>query len=131
MEGALSQSGLPRKKIGYVNAHGTGTVLNDAAESAAYQHFFQDDLSAIRISSTKAAIGHTLGAAGSVEAMFAVQSLMSGEIPPQLNLLEPEPRLEKSLARAGERVSDLEAVMSVNLGFGGSNAALVFSKYDS
>jgi len=131
MTGALSQARLPRNRIGYVNAHGTGTVLNDTAEGAAYQNFFQEDLSSVRISSTKAAIGHTLGAAGSVEAMFGVQSLMTGEIPPQINLLEPEPRLEKSLARVGERLSDLEAVMSVNLGFGGSNAALVFSRYDS
>ena len=131
MEGALSQAGLPRDRIGYVNAHGTGTVLNDAAEGTAYQRFFQEDLPSVRVSSTKAAIGHTLGAAGSVEALFAIQAILSGEIPPQINLAEPEPCLKNNLARPGERRPDLEAAMSVNLGFGGSNAALVFSKYDS
>jgi len=130
MEMALKQSSRNRSDIDYLNAHGTATPLNDASECAAFTKFFGEDLKSVRISSTKAAIGHTLGAAGSIEAVFAIQSLLSGNLPPQINLREPEPALLNNLVRKAESQKS-RTVMSTNLGFGGSNAVLMFSHYDA
>ncbi len=127
---ALAEAG---STPGYLNAHGTATPTNDGSEAGAIAAIFAGALPQTepwfpRISSTKAAIGHTLGAAGSVEAVFAIQALRTGELPPQLNLRDPEPAVAGQLVQAGERVPGLAATMSVNLGFGGSNAALVFER---
>ena len=124
---ALSEAKVPLEHVGYLNAHGTGTTLNDASECLAFQHVFGSS-SSFRLSSTKAAIGHTLGAAGAIEAIFSIQALLSGEMPPQIHLQKPEPQVASCLVRAGETNPNLKAVMSTNLGFGGSNAALVFTK---
>jgi 3-oxoacyl-[acyl-carrier-protein] synthase II len=112
--------------------------LNDASEGAAFQSLFvgatsrsRPETDSPRISSTKAAIGHTLGAAGAVEAVFAIQALLTGELPPQINLRTPEPAVAGNLVAPGETAKDLRATMSVNLGFGGSNAALIFQRYES
>jgi 3-oxoacyl-[acyl-carrier-protein] synthase II len=130
MTAASRQAGVQPDEIGYVNAHGTATPANDGVEAKAYATFFGDALGQTRLSSTKAAVGHTLGAAGSLEALFAIQALREGFLPPQLNVREPVPELAPVLARRDERGADLRHVMSVNLGFGGSNAALVFSRSD-
>jgi 3-oxoacyl-[acyl-carrier-protein] synthase II len=123
---ALSQAGLHATDIGYINAHGTGTPFNDRAEAAAFVRVFGESLDGLRISSTKAAIGHTLGAAGAIEAVFALQTLQSRKIPPQINTTQPIPELEKSIAQRGDCLLK-PAALSVSLGFGGSNAALVFT----
>lgn len=127
---AAEQAGAEPGRIGYVNAHGTATPMNDGAEVASYQEFFGGDLGGTKISSTKAAIGHTLGAAGSLEAIFALQALRSGRLPPQLNCLAPLPEIAPALAAERDILKPGSCVMSVNLGFGGSNAALVFSAYE-
>jgi 3-oxoacyl-[acyl-carrier-protein] synthase II len=127
MTRAATQAGVTPDQIGYVNAHGTATPLNDGAEAAAYRAFFGGAFPGVRVSSTKAAIGHSLGAAGSVEALFAIQALRTGQLPPQLNVRAPLPEMEGILARLGE-TRPLSHVLSVNLGFGGSNAALLFSR---
>jgi 3-oxoacyl-[acyl-carrier-protein] synthase II len=127
MRAALREAGLEPAQIGYINAHGTATPVNDGAEALAYRTLLGGALGATRISSTKAAVGHTLGAAGAVEALFAIAALRSGDLPPQLNLQEPIPEIAPALVAPNEK-RDLAHVMSVNLGFGGSNAALVFSK---
>lgn len=123
---ALHRAGLSPSQIGYLNAHGTGTVFNDGAEAAAFSSVFADDLSQMRINSTKAAIGHTLGAAGALEAVFALECLRTGEIPPQINTTQPIPGMADCLPNTKSRL-EKPAVLSVNLGFGGSNAALVFT----
>lgn len=123
---ALLQAGLKSSDIGYLNAHGTATVFNDGAEAAAFARVFAEDIGGVRISSTKAAIGHTLGAAGSLEAIFALECLRTGDIPPQINTTHPIPELAACLASPGDKLTK-RAVLSVNLGFGGSNAALVFT----
>jgi len=128
MRAALREAKLDPAQIGYINAHGTATPVNDGPEAAAYRTLLGDALGATRISSTKAAIGHTLGAAGAVEALFALAALRSGDLPPQLNLQEPIPDIAPALVGLNEKHSDLRHVMSVNLGFGGSNAALIFSR---
>jgi 3-oxoacyl-[acyl-carrier-protein] synthase II len=133
MRQAVAGAGVDVTDIGYVNAHGTGTPLNDISEGTAFATTFGDGSAIpphLRISSTKAAIGHTLGAAGSIEALFAIAALQSGQLPPNLNLRQPEPMVSANLVDAGEQRTDMTAALSVNLGFGGSNAALVFRRYE-
>jgi 3-oxoacyl-[acyl-carrier-protein] synthase II len=133
MRRAIAEAGCGVADIGYVNAHGTGTPLNDASEGAAFTTVFGDGSAIstrLRISSTKAAIGHTLGAAGSIEALFAIAALQSGQLPPSLNLQQPEPTIAANLVAVGEQANQMTATLSVNLGFGGSNAALLFKRYE-
>jgi 3-oxoacyl-[acyl-carrier-protein] synthase II len=133
MRQAIVEADCCASDISYVNAHGTGTPLNDTSEGAAFAAVFGEDgtiPSRLRISSTKAAIGHTLGAAGSIEALFAMAALQSGQLPPNLNVRQPEPTVAANLVTTGEQQTGMAATLTVNLGFGGSNAALVFKRYD-
>ena len=131
MRASADQAGIKPGQIGYINAHGTATPINDGAEAGAYSAFLGEAVGSTRISSTKAAIGHTLGAAGSIEALFAIEALRTGQLPPQLNLQKPIPEIARALVGENETASNMEHTMSVNLGFGGSNAALVFSRSSS
>ncbi len=131
---AIAEACCGAADIGYVNAHGTGTPLNDSSEGAAFATVFGEDgaiPARVRISSTKAAIGHTLGAAGSIEALFAMAALQSGQLPPNLNVRQPEPMVAANLVAVGEQRTDMRATLTVNLGFGGSNAAVVFKRYEA
>jgi 3-oxoacyl-[acyl-carrier-protein] synthase II len=128
MRSAARQAGIAPAQIGYINAHGTGTPVNDGAEAKAYVTLLGSAVGRTRISSTKAAIGHTLGAAGAVEALAAVEAMRTGHLPPQLSLVTPIPEIAAALVGAKEISADMQHVMSVNLGFGGSNAALIFSR---
>ncbi len=125
---ASARAGIHPHEIDYINAHGTATPANDPAELRAYETVFGPALAQGRpqIRSTKSAVGHTLGAAGAIEAIFAVQSLITRRLPPQLGLQRPLPGLDAALRGklppAGPRF-----VASTNLGFGGSNAALIFA----
>jgi 3-oxoacyl-[acyl-carrier-protein] synthase II len=130
MDRASKAAGIAPDEIGYVNAHGTATPVNDGTEAAAYGMFLGEALDRVRISSTKAAIGHTLGAAGAIEALFALMALRTGKLPPQLNLQAPIPQIESVLVTEKNSFRPMQHVMSVNLGFGGSNAALVFSRHE-
>ncbi len=125
MRRALEQSDLDAAQVGYVNAHGTATPFNDGAEAQAFHRVFGNGPT--KLSSTKAALGHTLGAAGAIEAVLCLSALQSGQLPPQINLLDPEPLVAGALVAPGETAS-LSAAMSVNLGFGGSNAAVLFTR---
>lgn len=124
MRQALAMAQMEPPNVGYVNAHGTATPFNDGAEAKAFHRVFGD--AATRLSSTKAATGHTLGAAGAIEAVFCILALTTGELPPQINLRDPEPLVANALVRLGE-IAKPQSIMSVNLGFGGSNAALILS----
>jgi 3-oxoacyl-[acyl-carrier-protein] synthase II len=128
MRGAAQQAGIEPGGIRYINAHGTATAANDAVEARAYKSLLGDEMGPTRISSTKAAIGHTLGAAGAVEALFAIGALRTGHLPPQLNSQQPIPEIAAALVGPKETAAEIAHVMSVNLGFGGSNAALIFSR---
>lgn len=125
MQAALEDADLVPDEVGYINAHGTGTPLNDSAEAAAFDRVF--GRSETKLSSTKAALGHTLGAAGAIEAVLCLMALQTGQLPPQINLEEPEPLVARALTTPGD-CCETNAMMSVNLGFGGSNAALVISR---
>lgn len=122
---ALEQAGLEPAAIGHINAHGTGTPFNDGAEAAAFSRVFSENPPP-RLVSTKAAIGHTLGAAGALEAVFSLQALETRRIPPQIHTARPISEVADWLALPRE-VLQKPAVLSVNLGFGGSNAALVLT----
>ncbi len=126
---AARRARIDPNAIGYINAHGTATPLNDTAEVAAYAAFFgRTPGEHVRVSSTKAAIGHTLGAAGALEAVFTVQALRHRRLPPQIATREPMPEIASSLVNVADSAApDLRSAASVNLGFGGSNAALIFA----
>jgi 3-oxoacyl-[acyl-carrier-protein] synthase II len=124
---ALKEATLDPSQLGYLNAHGTGTPMNDGAELNSYQKSIPD-LSSLFISSTKAATGHTLGVAGAMEAIFALLALREGIAPPQINNQNPIPGIENSLVPLSMKPQNFKSTMSVNLGFGGSNAALIFGK---
>ncbi len=124
---ALSRAGLESSRIGYVNAHGTGTVRNDDAEIEALERVFEAGFASPRVSSCKAQIGHTLGAAGALEAVFSVLALSEGCLPPNARLAQSgHPSL---IGRASERVR-CEAVISNSFGFGGMDAVLCFAQPD-
>lgn len=122
---ALAQAGMQPLHVGHINAHGTGTPFNDSAEAAAFARVFTGNPPP-RLVSTKAAIGHTLGAAGTLEAVFSLLALQTGRIPPQIKTTNPIPEVAGWLAQPGG-VLEKPVALSVNLGFGGSNAALLLA----
>ena len=122
MRAALTDAALQPADIGYINLHGTATPSNDAAEDHAVGSVFG---SATPCSSTKGATGHTLGAAGAVEAVISLLALRHGLLPAGLNVTQPDPALTLDYLRAN-RHAPLRAVLSNSFGFGGSNASLVF-----
>jgi beta-ketoacyl-acyl-carrier-protein synthase II len=124
---AIDDAGLAASRVGHANAHGTSTPLNDAAEARAMRTAFGDDLEGVAVSSTKGVTGHLLGAAGAVEAIFAIQSLRTGLVPPTANLATQDPEIDLDVVADEPRTVDLEATLSTSMGFGGQNAALVFT----
>ena len=127
MRRALEDAGLPPTAIDHHNAHGTSTPLNDAAEARALRAVFGDHASDIAVTSTKGVTGHTLGAAGAIEAIFAIQALREGLVPPTANLVEQDPEIDLDVVTGAPREVALTAVLSASMGFGGQNAALVFT----
>jgi nodulation protein E len=127
---ALADAGLPVEAIGYVNAHGTGTVANDINEAQALREVFGDALDAIPVSSTKPIVGHALGAAGALELAITVAALQAQIVPPQINCITPDPRCPLDLPLDGARPHAFEAALSNSFAFGGINAALVVCRAD-
>lgn len=126
MKGALEMSGLQRGQISYINVHGTGTLNNDLSEGAAIKRLFGDEVPPF--SSTKPFTGHTLAAAGGVEAVFSVLSLKNGALYPNLNFRTPIPELGMVPVLSYSEGVSVEAVMSNSFGFGGNNSTLIFAK---
>jgi 3-oxoacyl-[acyl-carrier-protein] synthase II len=130
MRNALKKQSINPSDIDYVNAHGTSTPTGDVAEIRAMKRLFQDHIYKLSISSTKSSIGHLLGAAGSVEAIFSILSMRDGMIPPTLNLDDPDDECKGiDLTPHVARAKDISCVMSNSFGFGGTNASLVFKKF--
>jgi len=123
---AYKESGSP-EGIVYINAHGTGTPLNDAAETKAIKFAFDDKTENILVSSTKSMTGHMLGAAGAVEAIVSILTLSKGVIPPTVGLKEPDPECDLDYVPLKARQISPALAMSVSLGFGGHNACVAFS----
>ncbi|MEX2550240.1 MAG: beta-ketoacyl-[acyl-carrier-protein] synthase family protein [Nitriliruptoraceae bacterium] len=127
MRRALADAGMDPTEIGHLNAHGTSTPLNDSAESRALRAVFEGHTDRIAVTSTKGVTGHTLGAAGAIEAIFAIQALREGRIPPTANLVNQDPEIPLDVVSGAPREASLGAVLSTSMGFGGQNAALVFT----
>jgi 3-oxoacyl-[acyl-carrier-protein] synthase II len=128
MRNALKSAHLPPDKIDYINAHGTSTPLGDEIELGAVKRLFGDHAYSLSMSSTKSAIGHLLGAAGTVEAIFSVLALRDQVVPPTLNLDNPSPACDIDLVPKEAKQRKVEYVLSNSFGFGGTNASLVFCR---
>ncbi|HIE32703.1 MAG TPA: beta-ketoacyl-[acyl-carrier-protein] synthase II [Thermodesulfobacteriaceae bacterium] len=130
MEMALSDAGLKPQDVDYINAHGTSTPLNDAAETKAIKKVFGDHAHRLAISSTKSMTGHLLGGAGGLEAVFTVKTIHEGIIPPTINYEEPDPECDLDYVPNEARRTEVRVAMSNAFGFGGTNAVLVFKKFE-
>jgi len=126
MRNALRSAHLPVDSIDYINAHGTSTPLGDEIELGAVKRLFGDHAYRLAMSSTKSAIGHLLGAAGSVEAIFSILAMREGVVPPTLNLENPSPSCDLDLVPKTAQERRVRYVLSNSFGFGGTNASLIF-----
>ncbi|MDL1956379.1 MAG: beta-ketoacyl-ACP synthase II [Candidatus Desulfofervidus auxilii] len=129
MENALKDAGIVPEEVDYINAHGTSTPLNDVSETKAIKAVFKEHAYKLAISSTKSMIGHLLGGAGGVEAVFTVLSLYTGIIPPTINYENPDPECDLDYVPNKARKANPKIAMSNSFGFGGTNAVLLFKKY--
>ena len=125
---ALDEAGYTSDDVLYINAHGTGTALNDSSETAAYKIALGEDAYKAHISSTKSMTGHMLGAAGAIEAIASVLALTRGVIPPTINLDEPDPELDLDYTPNKAVEAPVTIAISDSLGFGGHNGCLAFRK---
>lgn len=125
---ALDEAGYTSDDVLYINAHGTGTALNDSSETAAYKIALGEDAYKAHISSTKSMTGHMLGAAGAIEAIASVLALTRGIIPPTINLDEPDPELDLDYTPNKAVEAPVTIAISDSLGFGGHNGCLAFRK---
>jgi len=127
MRMALKRAGLNPEDIDYVNAHGTSTPLGDEIELGAVKRLFGDHAQKISMSSTKSAVGHLLGAAGSVEAIFSIMAIRDGVVPPTLNLDNPSEGCDIDLVPKQAKQRKVRHALSNSFGFGGTNASLIFA----
>jgi len=128
MRAALRDAGLQPEQIGYINAHGTGTVANDIAETAAIKAVFGDRAAKLPVSSTKSMHGHALGAAAALECLAAVLALRDGVLPPTANYNEPDPDCELDVIPNHAREAQVEYALSNSFAFGGLNAVLALRR---
>ena len=129
MQIALADADVALDQVDYINAHGTSTPLNDALETVAIKRLFGDLAYKIPISSTKSMIGHSLGAAGSLDAAACVKTITEATIHPTVNLEDPDPDCDLDYVPNQARAADVQVALSNAFGFGGQNACLVFRKY--
>ncbi|MEP7076242.1 MAG: beta-ketoacyl-[acyl-carrier-protein] synthase family protein [Acidobacteriota bacterium] len=126
---ALEDGGLAPEQIGYINAHGTATPANDPMESAAIRKVFRNHADKIAVSSTKSMHGHTLGAAGAIEAAATMLAFNKNILPPNANFNEPDPECDLDVITNEARSAEIEAAVSNSFAFGGLNAVLAFRRY--
>ena len=131
MKMALSKAAIDPQQVGYINAHGTSTPLNDKFETMSIKNVFGENAYSIPISSTKSMIGHTLGAGGGIEAAITALSLRDQKIHGTRNLLVPDPECDLDYVPEPSRNISMEYALSNSLGFGGHNSSLVFKKFTS
>ncbi len=127
MRNAMRRAAIPLERIDYINAHGTSTPLGDEIELGAVKRLFGRHAYELSMSSTKSAIGHLLGAAGSVEAIFSILAIRDGVVPPTLNLDNPSPACDIDLVPKRAKERRVSYVLTNSFGFGGTNASLVFT----
>ena len=131
MTAALRRAGISPAEIDYINAHGTSTPMGDEIELAAVQRLLGDAAERVSMSSTKSSIGHLLGAAGAVEAIFSILAIRDRVAPPTINLDNPSVETPIDLVPHQSKKRDIDLVLSNSFGFGGTNASLVFRRYEA
>ncbi len=129
MRRALQKAGLRPEQISYYNAHATSTQANDRTETQAIKTVFGEYAKRLPISGTKSMIGHTLGAAGAVGAVVSIQSILTGVIPPTINLHHPDPECDLDYVPNEARHTTVDVAMCTSMGFGGHNVCLIFKRY--
>lgn len=127
---AMQEAGLEPESIGYINAHGTGTPLNDKFETLAIKHALGEQANRVAISSTKSMTGHLLGAAGAVEAIYTALALRDSMLPPTIGLEQPDPECDLDYIPGKARRAPIRAALSNSLGFGGHNGTLCLKKWE-
>jgi 3-oxoacyl-[acyl-carrier-protein] synthase II len=125
---ALRDARIAPPEVGYINAHGTSTAANDVAETRAIKEVFGDFAYKVPISSTKSVVGHTVGAAGAIEAAVCCLAIEHGVIPPTANYETPDPECDLDYVPNAARKAEVRVVLSNSFGFGNANACLVFSR---
>ena len=126
---AMESANIKPEDVDYINAHGTSTHLNDLCETMAIKKAFGESANKVMVSSTKGNIGHLLGAAGGVEAIFCTKALETGKVPPTINYKEKDEDCDLDIVPNEVRDADLKLVMSNSLGFGGHNASIILKKF--
>ena len=129
IELAIKNAGIEKNEVGYINAHGTSTELNDRYETMAINKVFGDYAGQVPVSSSKSMLGHTIGAAGAIEAIITALSLKYGVLPPTINYLQPDPDLKLDYVPNVARKKNIFFALSNSFGFGGHNATLVLKKH--
>lgn len=129
MKLALKDAGIGPEDVDYINAHGTSTDLNDSAESRAIKQVFGENAHKVPVSSTKSMIGHLLGAAGAVEAVFSILAIRDQVCPPTINYEHPDPECDLDYVPNSARQKRIKIVISNSFGFGGTNAVLAFREF--
>jgi 3-oxoacyl-[acyl-carrier-protein] synthase II len=130
MRWSLQDANVPLEEVDYINAHGTSTPINDAAETYAIKSLFGENAYNIAVSSTKSVTGHAMGAAGAIEAIFCTYALSEGTVPPTWNYETPDPECDLDYVPNEPRTADVRVTMSNSFGLGGQNACLVLGKFD-
>ena len=131
MQQALDEAGVTPDDVDYINAHGTSTPYNDLYETQAVKNVFGEHAYQLAMSSTKSMTGHLLGAAGGVEAVFTVQAIKEGMMPPTMNIATKDPDCDLDYVDGAARARDIRYALSNSLGFGGHNASLLFKKVEA
>ncbi len=130
MTRAMRKAGIEPAAVGYINPHGTGTPLNDRAETAAIKQAFGAHAYKLAVSSTKAMHGHLMGGAGALEAIAAIQTVRTGTIPPTINYEVRDPDCDLDYVPNEARSADVQVAMSNSVGLGGHNACVIFRRYE-
>jgi 3-oxoacyl-[acyl-carrier-protein] synthase II len=130
MQRTLRDAGVKPEQVGYINAHGTSTPYNDKFETLAIKDTFGEHAYKLAVSSTKSMTGHLLGAAGGIEGIFSVLAINRGMLPPTINYFNPDPECDLDYVPNEPREAHVDYVLSNSFGFGGTNAALLFKRYE-
>ncbi len=130
MQAAIKQAGIEPSKVDYINAHGTSTPYNDKLETLAIKRVFGEHARTLAISSTKSMTGHLLGAAGGLEAGITVLAIRNQMIPPTINYTSPDPECDLDYVPNTKRAASIQYALSNSFGFGGTNGALLFRRFD-
>jgi len=130
MQRAIKDAGISPEEVDYINAHGTSTPYNDKFETLAIKKTFGEHAYRVAVSSTKSMTGHLLGAAGGIEAVFSVLAIQEGKLPPTINYVNPDPDCDLDYVPNEPREASVRYALSNSFGFGGTNAALLFKRYE-